>query len=83
MTDKPLEDYMLKNPDSNLTMSTYYDLKRALKKLTEKQRTVFVYKAIYGFSIVEIGKMLNISRQAANKLYRHGTDILKEYYKEK
>ena len=57
-------------------------IKKGVEKLSKKQRKVFIYKTVYGFSIKEIGRMLNISRQAVNSLYRRGTKILQEHYKE-
>ena len=57
------------------------ELEEALNGLSPKQKDVIVYKYIYGFSDVEIGKMFNISRMAVNRLKNRAFEILKEYYK--
>lgn len=49
-----------------------------LKVLSEKQRKVIVYKFVYMLSDVEIGEILNISRQAVNRLLNRGLKLLRE-----
>jgi RNA polymerase sigma factor (sigma-70 family) len=43
-------------------------VQESLTVLSEKQRIVVIAKFIFGYSDVEIAKVLNISRQAVNKL---------------
>ena len=52
-----------------------------LARLNKAQRRITVYK-IYGFSDVEIGEILGISRQAVNRTVRKARAILKEYLEE-
>lgn len=57
-------------------------LSEGLRLLTERQRLAVAYRYIYGFSDVEIASMLEISRQAVNRLEARGLAVLKEYYSE-
>lgn len=52
----------------------------ALKCLSERQRTVIIYKYIYNYSDIEIAQKLNISRQAVNQLKLRSIEILKRFY---
>ncbi|MDZ5255150.1 sigma-70 family RNA polymerase sigma factor [Clostridium sp. LIBA-8841] len=58
--------------DSNILIN---DL---LKTLTEKEKKVIQYKFIKGRSDVEIGEMLDISRQAVNKTKNRALKKLKD-----
>lgn len=53
-------------------------LNEILGLLTEKQKTVLVYRYIYGYSDVEIGQKLRIKRQAVNRLRNRAFDTLKK-----
>ena len=55
-------------------------IKDMLKKLSPRQRTVIKYKYLYGYSDVELSQLLNISRQAINRLKNRAITVLKEYY---
>jgi len=55
-------------------------IKEALEYLTERQRNIIVYKYVYCLSDSQISQMLNISRQAVNKLKNKGLKELKLYY---
>lgn len=57
-------------------------VKEALQHLSPKQRLIIVYKYIYCFPDCEIAKMLDISRQAVNRLKNRGLTMLKEFYSE-
>lgn len=54
----------------------------AFKCLSERQRTVMIYKYIYNYSDIEIAQMLKISRQAVNQLKLRSVEILKRFYYE-
>ncbi|MBP3600410.1 MAG: sigma-70 family RNA polymerase sigma factor [Clostridia bacterium] len=55
-------------------------IKDILKKLSPRQRMVIKYKYIYGYSDIELSCLLNISRQAVNRLKNRAITALKEYY---
>lgn len=55
-------------------------LKEMLKILSKRQRDIIIYKYIYGYSDVELGDLLNISRQAVNRLKNRAIDSMYEYY---
>lgn len=57
-------------------------VKEALQCLSPKQRLIIVYKYIYCLPDSEIAKMLDISRQAVNRLKNRGLTMLKEFYSE-
>lgn len=64
---------------NDLTLSLA--LKEALEGLTEKQRTVVVYRYIYLYSDSEIAQKLKISRQAVNRLINRALSALRQYFK--
>ena len=51
-----------------------------LNCLSQKQKLIMIYKYIYGYSDIEISMLLNISRQAVNRLKNRAITTLKEYY---
>lgn len=55
-------------------------IKDMLRLLSEKQRLIVTYKYIYGYSDIEIAEIMNISRQAVNRLKNRSISILREYY---
>lgn len=59
------------NFDNNIFISNL------LKNLPEKQRKVIILKYIYGFSNIEIGKLLKVSRQAINNTKNRALKNLK------
>jgi len=52
----------------------------ALNTLSKRQRLIMIYKYIYNYSDVEIADMLNISRQAVNRLKNRSVASLKQFY---
>ena len=54
-------------------------LKDGMKLLNERQKEAVILKYIYGYSDVEIGEKLGITRQAVNRLEKRGLSILREY----
>ena len=72
---KPCEnDYI--DITSNIT------LREALECLSERQRLIIVYKYIYCLSDCEIARILDISRQAVNRLKNRSFSVLKNFYAE-
>lgn len=69
------EDLIYNNP-----APMYIDICDAFENLTERQKSVVVCKYIYCLSEKQISQMLNISRQAVNRLKNKALDVLKEYY---
>lgn len=55
-------------------------LRDALSTVSERQRTVLIYRYFYGFSDAEIAELLGITRQAVHQLELRGTAELKKYY---
>ncbi len=55
-------------------------VKDMLRLLSEKQRLIVTYKYIYGYSDIEIADIMNISRQAVNRLKNRAISIIREYY---
>ncbi len=55
-------------------------LRETLSVLTPRQQDVMIYKYIYKYSDIEIGKSLNISRQAVNQIKNRSVEILKGVY---
>lgn len=55
-------------------------LRDMLKVLSEKQRRIIVYKYLYGYSDLEIAKILGISRQAVNRLKNRGFELIRESF---
>lgn len=55
-------------------------IKEMLKLLSKKQRDIIIYKYIYGYSDTELGALLNISRQAVNRLKNRAVEAMYEYY---
>ena len=55
-------------------------LRDMLKILSEKQRRIIIYKYIYGYSDLEIAKILGISRQAVNRLKNRGFELIRENF---
>lgn len=54
-----------------------------LSLMNPKQRKILVSYYYYNYSDAEIAKMLNISRQAVNKLRNHGLQFLRKYFSNK
>lgn len=54
-------------------------LRDGMKLLNERQKEAVILKYIYGYSDVEIGEKLGITRQAVNRLEKRGLSILREY----
>lgn len=54
-------------------------LKELISKLPIKQREVIVYKYIYSYSDIEIAEIMNISRQAVNRIKNRALCGLREY----
>ena len=54
-------------------------LKELISKLPIKQREVIIYRYIYNYSDVEISKIMNVSRQAVNRLKNRALNSLREY----
>ncbi len=54
----------------------------ALNDLNNKQKSVLVYKYIYGYSDFEIANALGISRQAVNGLKNRALSVLKHFITE-
>lgn len=54
-----------------------YDIWNMLESLNDRQKTVIVLRYFYGYSDIEIGEKLGITRQAVNKLHRKSIKILK------
>lgn len=69
------EDLIYNNP-----AHMYMDICDAFENLTERQKSVVVCKYIYCLSEKQISQMLNISRQAVNRLKNKALIVLKEYY---
>ena len=65
----------------------FYDdhisIAEGLSLMSAKQRKVLVSYYYYNYSDIEIAKMLNISRQAVNKLRNHGLQFLRKYFSNK
>lgn len=55
-------------------------VKEILAKLSHKQRLIIIYKYIYNYSDAEISVLLNISRQAVNRLKNRGIENLRKFY---
>ena len=70
------EDLIYNNP-----APMYMDICDAFENLTERQKSVVVCKYIYCLSEKQISQMLNISRQAVNRLKNKALIVLKEYYR--
>lgn len=69
--------------DSPLPSTNHFsniEISEALENLSEKQKLIIVYKYIYNYSDFEIASILNISRQAVNRLKNRGILALKEFY---
>lgn len=69
------EDLIYNNP-----APMYLDICDALKKLTERQKSVIICKYIYCLSDSQISEIFKISRQSVNKLKNRALNVLKEYY---
>lgn len=52
----------------------------AMQYLSEKQRLIILYKYIYNYSDIEIALMLDISRQAVNRLKNRALKALRKAY---
>jgi RNA polymerase sigma factor (sigma-70 family) len=69
------------------TIFPYYDetnleLENLISLLNERQRTYIIYKYVYGYTDVEIGKMWGCSRQRVGVIKREALRILKTHLKE-
>ncbi len=62
------------------TNDEYFGISEALKLLSKKQQLIITYKYIHNYSDAEISEMLDISRQAVNRLKNRALTILKEFY---
>lgn len=64
------------------TNTAYSDcfVKESLNFLPVKQRTVILYRYVYGYSDNEIAQTLNISRQAVAKLRNRALNALRKLY---
>ncbi len=51
-----------------------------LKNLSDRQRLIIIYKYVYNYTDAEIAFMLNITRQAVNRLKNRALSVLREYY---
>lgn len=51
-----------------------------LNCLSPRQKLIMIYKYIYGYSDIEISMLLDISRQAVNRLKNRAITLLREYY---
>lgn len=51
-----------------------------IKNLSDMQRTVIVYHFVYGYSIAEIAKRLNITRQSVNKTKNRALKALRREF---
>lgn len=49
----------------------------SFKKLNDMQKLVIIYHYVYGYSVAEIGEILNMSRQAVNKTKNKALEILR------
>lgn len=52
-------------------------LRRAISKLTEKQRTVITYKYFYGLTIKEIAETMSVTTRAVDKLLFNAKNNIK------
>lgn len=68
-------DFEIKAFDSE--RDTKIDLEIALKKLTKKERETIILFYYYGYSIEEIGKSQNVSRQSVNKTKNRALEKLR------
>ena len=80
------ERYSPDVPSEYIQRSTYdpiskIDMGDAIHTLSDKQQAVIMYKYILGYSDVEIAHILNISRQAVNRLKNRGIQTLANIYK--
>ncbi len=74
-TEVPYEDYM-EEPDRE-TGTSDYGVLEAVRQLEEQYRVVVVLHYVEGFSVREIGRMLNLSTGAVKtRLYR-GRNLMK------
>lgn len=80
--DKILVEYREYIASSQPPFEDRLALSAALRRLTEKQYRIILYKYVYGYSDVEISSSLNISRQAVNRLKTRGLHVLRESMKE-
>ena len=62
------------------TADGVYFIKESLNFLPIRQRTVIMYRYVYGYSDNEIAQMLNISRQAVSKLRNRALTTLRNLY---
>lgn len=53
---------------------------QAFETLSERQRLAIVYKYLYNYSDVEISQILDVTRQAVNRLQNRGLKALKKFY---
>jgi len=58
----------------------HFAMDELLESLTIKQQTVLKLKYFYGYSDVEIGKVLDVSRQSVNKIKMRAIEKLRETY---
>lgn len=54
-----------------------FEINELMAVLTVRQKSVLVLKYYYGYSDVEIGKFLGITRQAVNKIHRVSINKIK------
>ena len=75
ISNKIYEDFDGYFPDYEESFSVL----ESLEILPEKQKTIIIFRYIYGYSIFEIAVMLGISRQAVNNLKNRALNTLKEF----
>ncbi len=82
-----------KRQNENLCFMPFYDyyacyqdnidiifIKEMLNRLSYKQRAIIVYKYIYGYSDIELSRILGVSRQAVNRLKNRAIETIREMY---
>lgn len=67
------------NHDMAERIAAKRDIRRAIGRLSKKLRQVIVLDYLYGYSLEEIGKILNISPEAAGVRVHRARKQLKEY----
>ena len=68
------ENHGATNPDIDLKI----DIKAALFKLSDKERTSVLMRYFWGFSVVEIAALNGVSRQAENRRLKIALDKLRD-----
>lgn len=76
-----LNDELLNLSSYTINFSQKLEIQECLKKITERQKKVILLRYYHGFSDVEIAKILNVSRQAVNRMIRRAIAKIQEEYK--